>query len=55
MGGMSKSTNFAIDFTVDQTLNGDTFSDDMIGRQGYWQREDCIWYIRMQLFLWGIY
>ena len=36
-GGMSKSTNFAVDFTVGQTVIDDTDSDDMIGNLGYWQ------------------
>lgn len=36
-GGMSKSTNFAVDFIVGQTVIGDTVSDDKFGRLGYWQ------------------
>ena len=36
-GGMPRSTNFAVDFSIGQTVIGEPVSDAMIARRGYRQ------------------
>lgn len=46
-GGEAGSTNFAVDFTVGQTVIGDSTSENFNARLGYWHCEDCAWYVFM--------